>query len=346
MNKNQEVSERAQKLLKMLVERYIREGQPVGSKALAEEKNIALSSATIRNVLADLEERGYLRSPHTSAGRVPTAQGLRFFVDSLVSVKPLDAQKIQQFQQELSGKQNTKTLIESASSILSDITKLAGIVSLPARNRMELRQVEFIPLSGNRILTILVFKNGEVQNRIIYTDKPYSKAELQQAANYITEQFSGYELTGARQKLLTQMREDRQQMDTLMQTITEMAEKTFRDADDGEDFVLAGESNLLDLATKNMDDIKAMFEAFNEKRKILHLLDKSLNTDGVKIFIGEESHYESLGNYSLITAPYSVDGKVLGALGVIGPTRMPYEDVIPIVDITAKLMSTALNFNS
>ncbi len=264
------------------------------------------------------------------------------FVDSLVTITPLETEKIQQFQQQLHAKHHTQTLAESASAILSDITQLAGIVSTPTGNKMQLRQVEFLSLSGNRVLVILVFNNSEVQNRVIHTDRPYSAVELTQAANYLTEEFCGSDLASVHQTLIKQMDDDRQQMNQMMQAAIEMADKAFIQ-DETNDFVMAGETNLLGLIGEGVADIKAVFDAFNEKRDILHLLDQSLHSQGIQIFIGEEYASSGLNNCSVVTAPYSVDGEVLGALGVIGPTRMPYDRVIPIVDITAKLMSAALD---
>lgn len=341
---NHPLNERSQLLLKVLVERYIRDGQPVGSRTLAEEITLNLSSATIRNVLADLEEHGYLLSPHTSAGRIPTAKGYRFFVDGLLTVQPFDNNVVQQFQQQFKPENNIKGLVTSASNLLSDITKLTGLVMLPKREHSNLRHVEFLPLTENRVLVILVLNEQEVQNRIIYTDRIYSPSELQQAANYLTATYNGCDIAKVREKLLATMHEDRAQLNNLMQATMDVAEKVFdKPKNSANDYVLAGQENLFNLAdATGINKLRQLFETFTQKRDILHLLDQCLSTDGVQIFIGEESGYEVLEDCSLVTAPYSVEGAPVGVLGVIGPTRMPYERVISIVDVTAKLLSTAL----
>lgn len=341
---NHLLNERSQHLLKVLVERYIRDGQPVGSRTLSEEAALNLSPATIRNVLADLEEHGYLSSPHTSAGRIPTARGYRFFVDSLLTVQPLDKNTVQHFQQQFKPENNVKGLVTSASNLLSDITKLTGLVMLPKREHASLRHVEFLPLTENRVLAILVLNEQEVQNRIIYTDRVYSSAELQQAANYLTATYQGYDIAQVRERLLRTMQEDSAQLNNLMQATIDVADKIFdKPKTVSTDYVLAGQENLFDLAGPGgINRLRQLFEAFTQKRDILHLLDQCLSTSGVQIFIGEESGYEVLEDCSLVTAPYSVEGAPVGVLGVIGPTRMPYERVISVVDVTAKLLSTAL----
>lgn len=340
------INERAQHLLKVLVERYIRDGQPVGSRTLAAETSLGLSSATIRNVLADLEDHGYLISPHTSAGRIPTVRGYRFFVDSLLTVKPLDNSVIQQFHQQLISGQDTPALMTSVSNLLSDLTRLTGIVTLPRREHVVLRHIEFLPLSDNRLLVILVLNEHEVQNRIIYTDRIYSSSELQQATNYLNATYAGQDVLQVRKRLLAAMQEDRVDMDHLMSSAIAVAGKAFDETQVESDYVLAGQNHLFNLVdATGVVRLRQLFEAFNQKRDILHLLDQCLNVDGIQIFIGEESGYDVLDSCSVVTAPYSVDGQVVGVLGVIGPTRMPYEHVISIVDVTAKLLSAALNQN-
>lgn len=337
-------NERAQHLLKLLVERYIRDGQPVGSRVLAEEAAIPFSPATIRNVLAELEEQGFLSSPHTSAGRVPTTQGYRLFVDTLLTVKPVDQIQIEQFQQLLNPDLTIPDLLSSTSTLLSEISKLVGLVTLPRRERLTIRHVEFLPLSGNRILVILVFSDREVQNRIIHTDRKYSANELQQAANYLNTQYAGMELAIVRKHLLEAMRADQEHMDKLMRATLDIAEKAFENSIEQEDYVLAGQTHLLNWGDiTNISHLRQLFEAFSEKHAILHLLDQCLNAEGIQIFIGEESGYGIFGEYSIVTAPYSVEDQVVGVLAVLGPTRMPYDRVIPLVDVTAKLLSAALN---
>ncbi|KPK37794.1 MAG: HrcA family transcriptional regulator [Gammaproteobacteria bacterium SG8_47] len=338
-----ELSDRAQRLFKVLVERYIREGQPVGSRTLTKEAGIALSPASVRNVMQDLEEVGLLRAPHTSAGRVPTARGLRFFIDTLLKTKPIDEQEVRRLKAHLNPDSSTSDLVEAASSMLSEVTKLAGVVMLPRRPDVSIRQVEFLPLSANRVLVITVVNEREVQNRIINTSRNYSPAELQEAANYINREFGGRSLKQMREALLRGMQETREGINRLMMTAIEMASKGLQAEEDAGDFVLRGEANLIHYAEMgDMGKLRQLFDAFGQKRDILHLLDESLRAEGMQIFVGEESGYDVFGECSLITSPYLEDGRVVGVLGVIGPTRMAYDRVIPIVDVTAKLLGSAL----
>jgi heat-inducible transcriptional repressor len=337
---------REQQILKTLVERYIQEGTPIGSKTLAEESALGLSPATIRNILADLEAGGYLISPHTSAGRVPTNLGYRFFVNTLLSVKPLENVEVEALKTQLDPDLTMSNLLQSASSLLSNLTQLAGVVALPRRNRIELRQVEFLLLSANRVLVILVLNNREVQNRVIYTDRVYTQAELQQAANYINVNYVGKSLLNIRTELVSALREDGESMARLLQAAIDVGKKAFVAPDEaGKDYIIAGQSNLLHCSSHETDleRIRGIFDAFTKKQGILNLLDQALEAEGIQIFIGRESGYEALDECSIITTSYSVDGELLGSLGVIGPTRMPYERVISAVDVTAKLLSAALN---
>ncbi|MFO1349823.1 MAG: heat-inducible transcriptional repressor HrcA [Gammaproteobacteria bacterium] len=344
-----ELNDRAQYLLKLLIERYIGDGQPIGSRTLAKElskeSGLDLSPATIRNVMADLEELGFLRAPHTSAGRVPTVRGYRFFVDSLLRIKELESQQVDELRRQFKPAQNTTELVQSVSMLLSGITHLAGVVMLPRRNAITLRHVEFLPLSDRRVLVILVVNEQEVQNRIITTERPYAATELQQAANFLNIEFVGKDIHQARSALLRELRNTRETMNALMTTVIEVTDKAFGQPTDAvEDYVMAGETNLMGLTDlADLDRLRQLFEAFNQKRDILHLLDQCLHAQGVQIFIGEEAGFDVLDECSVVTAPYSVEGKVLGVLGVIGPTRMAYEQVIPIVDVTAKLLASALN---
>ncbi|CDH45101.1 heat-inducible transcriptional repressor HrcA [Candidatus Contendibacter odensensis] len=339
------LNERTQHLLRTLVERYIRDGQPVGSRTLARDAGLDLSPATIRNVMADLEELGYLRAPHTSAGRVPTARGYRFFIDALLHLKPLDAQEIEILRRRIGQPvRDGADLARSVSDLLSGFTQLAGVVMLPRRQVATLRQVEFLPLSESRVLVILVLNTQEVQNRIIQTRRPYSASELQQAANYLNAQFTGKDIQQVREALLRDLRETRDNLNRLMQTVVEMAEQTFATEPVGEDYVVAGQTHLMQYADlSDLDKLRQLFEAFNHKGDLLHLFDQCLQADGVQIFIGEESGFEALEECSIVTAPYTVEGQVLGVLGVIGPTRMAYDRVIPLVDVTARLLAAALN---
>ena len=339
-----EISERAQQLLKALTERYIRDGQPVGSRTLARDAGLSLSPATIRNVMADLEELGLVSSPHTSAGRMPTVQGYRMFVDTLLTVQPLETQIVEEMKSSLDTDTLTEKLMGSASELLSDVTRMAGIVSLPRRQHAALQRVEFLPLSERKVLAILVISNKEVQNCIIDTERDYSASELQQVSNYLNEQFAGRELSEVRARLLAELRETRESLNRMMQSALEMADQVLGTAEQGDDYVLAGQTNLLGFEELcNAATMRHLFEAFNEKSHILKLLDQCVQSNGVQIFIGEESGYEMLDECSVVTAPYTVDGKVLGVLGVIGPTRMAYERVIPIVDATARILGAALN---
>ena len=339
-----ELNERAQHLLKVLIERYIRSGQPVGSRTQARDAGLDLSPATVRNVMADLEEMGYLRAPHTSAGRVPTVRGYRLFVDSLLHLKTLPSQEVETLWQQLNPEQSTSGLVQSVSSLLSGITHLVGVVMVPRRNTLTLRQVEFLPLSEQRVLAILVVNEREVQNRIIHTQRDYSAAELQQVSNYLNAQFAGKDIQQVRNSLLQDLQHARENMNRMMQAVIEMADQAFVPPPGEADYVLAGQTNLMGFdELADMEKLRQLFEAFNQKRDIMHLLDQCMNAQGVQIFIGEEVGFGALDRCSVVTAPYSAEGKILGVLGVIGPTRMAYGRIIPIVDVTAKLLSTALN---
>lgn len=341
-----QLSERAQLLLKTLIERYIREGQPVGSKALALDAKLDLSPATIRNVVADLERLGLVSAPHTSAGRVPTELGYRMFIDHLVTIKPLQSGEVQTLANSLAPEAETPSLMETASSMLSGFTQMAGVVMMPVQKQVALRQIEFLPLSENRVLAILVFNERNVQNRVIHTSRTYSMPELERIANYLNEQFMGKDVKTVRQNLLKEMEGAQANMDKLMRSAIEMAHQVFKStgASDTQDYVMAGETNLM--GYEEMADVsrlRQLFEAFNEKQGILDLLDKSLRAQGVQIFIGHESGYEVLDNCSVVTTTYSANDEVLGVLGVIGPTRMAYDRIIPVVDVTAKLLGAVLN---
>ena len=338
-----ELTERAQYLFKALVERHIRDGQPVGSRTLARDSKLNLSPATIRNVMADLEELGLIQSPHTSAGRIPTAQGYRFFVDSLLTIKPLDEGELRSLKAQFEQGEDPGRLLSSASSLLSDITSLAGVVMLPRREQVALRQIEFLALSDSRVLVILVVNEREVQNRIIHTTRRYSSSELTQAANFINEHFAGRTLREVRNRLIKQMQADREDMDRLMRSALEMAQQAFSEDENEDDYLMAGETNLMSYAEmSDMKRLRQLFEAFGTKRDILHLLDQSLAADGLQIFIGNEAGHEALDVCSVVTSPYTVGDQVVGVLGVIGPTRMAYGRVIPIVDVTARLLGAAL----
>lgn len=339
------INQRAQQILKILVERYIQDGCPIGSKTIADEYALGLSSATIRNILSDLEGAGFITSPHTSAGRIPTELGYRLFVNNFLTIKPLDGIDVQELKSKLDPDLNTASLVQSASSLLSGMTRMIGVVALPRRNRFELRQVEFLALSANRVLVILVLNNREVQNRIIYTDRAYTQSELQQAANYLNTHYVGKELLSARKELHDAMHNDRDSMASLLQAAIDVTNKAFTTEEEtNKDYVIAGQNHFLNYANESsLQRLRHLFDAFTQKQEILNLLDHALEAEGIQIFIGKESGYEVFDDCSIVTASYAVDGQCVGSLGVIGPTRMPYDRVISAVDITAKLLSAALN---
>ena len=339
------LSERAQHLFRVLVQRYIGSGQPVGSRTLSRDSGLDLSPATVRNVMADLEDLGLLRSPHVSAGRVPTVQGYRFFVDSLLNVAPIDEGELEHLRTQLELKGERESLMDAATSLISDVTHMAGIVTLPKQERLILRHVEFLALSPERVLVILVVNGSDVQNRVIHLARPYSQALLQQVGNYLNEVCAGRDLLEVRESLLAELKEHRSSLDALMLTAIEMADKAFvKDVGGEEALLVSGQTNLMGYGElADMEKLRHLFEAFREKTELLHILDQCVRADGLQIFIGEESGFEVLDGCSVIAAPYEREGKVLGVLGVIGPTRMAYDRVIPIVDVTARLLGAALN---
>ena len=345
-----QLSERSLYLFKTLVEHFIQDGAPVGSRTLSKDLSLNLSPATIRNVMADLEDFGLLDSPHTSAGRVPTAKGYRLFVDSLLRVNDLNSIEVEKIAKELDPGNDFKSLMQRTSSMLSDITQLAGVVMLPRTEQSKLQHIEFVVLSGNRVLVILVVNDREVQNRIINTSRTYSASELQEASNYLNDIFAGKDLTYVRANILDELEKTKEQLSQSMQTAMEMAQLAFdyeKSKVNSDELFFSGETNLMDIAELcEVNKLKKLFNTFNQKRDILHLLEQAISADGIQIFIGEESGHDVLDNCSVVTSPYEVDGKILGVLGVIGPTRMHYERVIPIVDITAKMLGSALNLNN
>jgi len=338
------IGDRAARLLKMLVEHYLAQGTPVASKTLATQPGIDVSPATVRNIMAELEARGLVASPHTSAGKIPTNLGLRFFVDSLLSVQPLGRSSVQMLRDGLNPDLAPSRLVELASGLLAEISSMAGVVTLPRKEQVALRQVEFLPLTANRVLVILVINEREVQNRVIHTDRRFTESELVQAANYINREFAGESLQTIRTKLFESMHRDKASVDQLMQLAIDMAAKAFDvgDEEESDGYVVAGETNLLS-TPNDTEAMRKLFDAFSRKRDILHLLDRCLDSEGIQLFIGDESGYEVLGDYSVVTAPYRVNGQVAGVLGVIGPTRMAYQRVIPIVDVTARVLGAALD---
>ena len=335
------MDKRAQTLLKTLVEHYISDGQPVGSRTLSKCSGLDLSPASIRNVMADLEDMGFIISPHTSAGRVPTPRGYRLFVDTLLTVQPLRQEEIQRLEHRLSSP-DPQELIASAAGLLSNLTQFAGLVMIPKRRSIAFRQLEFLPLSEKRILLIIVTTDGNVQNRIITTGRNYSPSELVQAANFFNQHYAGSTFEDVRKSLHEELKQMQTDMTRLMTAALEASSKALEEDRDG--MVISGERNLLqvgDLST-NVGSLRKLFDVFERRTALLQLLDTSQRAEGIQIFIGGESASMPLDECSMVTAPYEVDGQVVGTLGVIGPTRMAYERVIPIVDITARLLSNAL----
>jgi heat-inducible transcriptional repressor len=338
-----QVSERALHFLKALVERYIKDGQPVGSRTLAKDAGFDLSPATVRNVMADLEDLGLVISHHTSAGRVPTVAGYRLFVDSLLTMHPPTEEEIQSLRMRFSGVGDAKSLVETTSRVLSGVTHMAGVVMVPRHERNAFRQIELLPLSGSRVLAILVTSEGEVHNRVITTERPFAPSQLEEAANFLNRMFTGQDIREVRKRLLDDLKHTHENMDALMMRALTLAQEVVEAAESPDDCFIAGQTNLMGFGElANMDRLKQIFEAFNQKREILHILDRCIEADGVQIFIGDESGYSLLDDCSLVTASYRVEDRVVGVLGVIGPTRMDYQRVIPIVDVTARLLAAAL----
>ena len=333
---------RARQLLRTLIARHIRDGEPVGSQTLARHAGLDVSAATIRSILADLEEDGLLSAPHTSAGRVPTARGYRVFVDSLLQLSPLDEGEFSRLRGSLDTGGGTQSLLGSASELVSAMTRFVGVVSVPGRERFAFRQIDFVPLDGQRVMAIVVFADNEVQNRIVQTRRAYSGDELERVANYLNANFAGQPLAGIRATLLRELRSARSEMEGLLRATTEIAGQVL--VPGGEDMVVAGQARLLGLQDlSDLDRLRELFEAFSEKREILQLLERTVKAPGVRVFFGEETGVAPLAGMSLVTAPYASGGRVLGVLGVIGPTRMAYDRVIPVVQATAEVLGAALN---
>ena len=333
---------RAQTLLKALVERYIADGQPVGSRALSKISGLDLSPATIRNIMSDLEEMGFVASPHTSAGRVPTPRGYRLFVDTLLTVQHKNEAALEiRLQRALHSSTPQKT-INNAAHLLSSLSQFAGVILTPRRESV-FQQIDFLRLSEKRILLVIVSPSGDVQNRLLLTEADYTPSQLIQAANYINLHYGGLSFDDVRVRLQGELRALRDDMTRLMQAAVEAGSDAM--TDDSDDMVISGERNLLsvtDLAS-NMTSLRKLFDMFEQKSGLMQLLDLSSKATGVQIFIGGESDLVPMEQMSVVTAPYEVNGKIVGTLGVIGPTRMAYERVIPIVDLTAKFLSNALS---
>ncbi len=336
------IDPRARRVLRTLISQYLVDGEPVGSRTLARTSGLDVSPATIRNIMADLEEAGLVVAPHVSAGRVPTSQGYRVFVDSLLELEPLGAAEIERLHGELRTEAATPDLLGSASTLLSEMTRFVGVVSVPRREEFPFRHIDFVALDETRLLVILVFTDGQVQNRVISPGRSYAPGELEQVANYLNQHFHGMRLDEIRAHLLREMSEEGARLNRLLAAAVEVAQQAFAEHADP-DMLVAGQTNLMarqDLA--DVDRLRELFEAFQRKRDLLELLERCARAQGVRLFIGEESGFAALDNFSLVTAPYGVDGRVLGVLGVIGPTRMAYDRVIPVVRETARIISGAL----
>ncbi len=339
-----DLNERARGLLKTLVEQYIDAGEPVGSGTLARASGMGLSSATVRNVLADLEDLGYVHAPHTSAGRVPTARGYRLFVDSMLSPQPLTDFEFENIERQLLAmRQQGQDLVQSASRLLSGLSNMAGVVMLPKYGIALLRQIEFLPLSEKRVLAILVVNDRQVENRVLHVHRDYGRDELERAANFLNHKFAGRDLHTVRRQVLATLKQTRRNMDKAMAEAISLAEQTFDDTAPETGYVMAGQTNLMGMAEfSNIGRLRELFEVFNEQHDILRLLDECLAGERMQIFIGEESGYTVLDECSVVTAPYTVEGQVVGSLGVIGPTRMEYDRIIPLVESTADLLGSVL----
>jgi len=337
-----QLDSRGRALLRALIAQYIRDGAPVGSRTLAKHSGLDVSPATIRNVMSDLEDLGLVSAPHTSAGRVPTAQGYRLFVDSLLQIQPLDEREVSRLRTELPSAAGTQAMLSNASELLSAMTHFVGLVTVPTREQFAFRHIDFVLLDANRVLVILVFTDNEVQNRIISLRRPYTPAELEQTANYLNTHFAGRQLADIRAHLVRELRETRSAMERVLSAAVDIAETAF-DGRDAADVVVVGQTKLMGVQDlSDLERLRELFDAFSRKREILQLLDRCTKAPGVRLFIGEESGLAPLGNCSVVTAPYGADGQVLGVIGVIGPTRMAYERVIPMVAATADVLGAAL----
>lgn len=329
-------------MLQVLIAQYIRDGLPVGSRTLSRNSGLDISPATIRNVMSDLEDIGLVATPHTSAGRVPTAQGYRLFVDSLLQMEPLGDDQLARIGRQLSPQMGTQRLIGNVSELLSAMTQFVGLVTVPRRDQFALRHIDFVALAPERVLVILVFADNEVQNRIIQTRRAYSPSELEQTANYLNAHFAGLPLPMIRQRLMAELREAQSEMDRLLAVAADVTESAFVPIEE-DDVLVTGQTQLMGVQDlSDLDRLRELFEAFTRKKELLQLLEGCAHARGVRLFIGEESGVAPLDQCSLVTAPYGVDGRVLGVLGVIGPTRMAYERVIPMVQATAQVLGAAL----
>ncbi len=335
---------RARQLLRTLIARYIRDGEPVGSQTLARHAGLDVSPATIRNILGDLEDIGLLSAPHVSAGRIPTAQGYRVFVDTLLQVKPLAESEVTRLRSELPAGSGTQHLLGNASELLSAMSHFVGVVSVPRREQFAFKHIDFVPLDPNRVMAILVFADNDVQNRILQVRRAYEPGELERVANYMNAHFAGIPLADIRAMLVHELKFARSEMEVLLARTVELAEQALTPLPIDDDMLLAGQTRLMGVQElSDVDRLRELFEAFARKREILQLLERTIQAQGVRIFIGEETGLAPLESVSLVTAPYMAGGRVLGVLGVIGPTRMAYDRVIPVVQAAADVLGAALD---
>jgi heat-inducible transcriptional repressor len=335
------MDDRSKLLLKALVERYIADGQPVGSRTLAKATGLELSPATIRNVMSDLEELGLIASPHTSAGRIPTARGYRLFVDTMLTVRREELSGMGELAAPALESAQPQRVISHAAQMLSNLSHFVGVVMAPRRATV-FRHIEFLSLSDRRVLVILVSPDGDVQNRVIHTQSQLTQPQLQEAANFFNAHYSGLAMESVRERLKSELEALRSEIADLMKVAVDIGSEAGAEQDK---VVVAGERNLLSVSefSSDMDNLRRMFDLFEQKTQLARLLDVSAQADGVRIYIGGESQVVPFEDLSVVTAPYEVDGQVVGTLGVIGPQRMPYDRMIQIVDVTAKLVSNALS---
>ncbi len=337
------LDDRAKLLLKTLVERYIADGQPVGSRTLARAAGMELSPATIRNVMSDLEELGLIASPHTSAGRIPTARGYRLFVDTMLTVRREGLSPVSEMTAPGIVAGQPHRVISHAANMLSSLSQFVGVITAPRRASV-FRHIEFLSLSDRRVLVIIVSPEGEVQNRIIHTQATFTQSQLLEAANFLNSHYSGLTMEAVRERLKNEVDALRGEIADLMKAAVDIGAEGDSTQDE---VVVSGERNLLSVSefSSDMGNLRRMFDLFEQKTQLIRLLDVSAQADGVRIYIGGESQVVPYEDLSVVTAPYEVDGQIVGTLGVIGPQRMPYERMIQIVDVTAKLVGNALSHN-
>ena len=339
------LDDRARTLLKTLVERYIAEGQPVGSRTLSRASGLDLSPATIRNVMSDLEELGLIASPHTSAGRIPTARGYRLFVDTMLTARPVDLEQpppdLAAARQHLHPDQPQRVIAQAA-QLLSSLSSFVGVITAPRREGV-FHHIEFLRLGERRVLVIIVSPDGDVQNRVILTARDHSQAELVEAANFLNAHYAGMAIEAVRERLKTEVEALRGEIAALMQAAVQAGTEAMAESSD--QVVVSGERNLLGVQDlgQDMNSLRKLFQVFEQKTELMRLLDVSSRAEGVRIYIGGESRVVPFEELSVVTAPYEVDGRVVGTLGVIGPTRMAYDRMIQIVDITSRLVTHALS---